>query len=216
MFGVLEKFPSICVYVHHKCVSMPRAELSLVRLADSPLLDPFTEWPAADVLGIFKIQFPKDSLNFLFKVIILHFQQHHKHPGLNIAGVCVCWPAARPREAADLSALLSAAKMLSVVEGAKSPRKCTIIKLQGGVCQKGAKADFGLLPSLQREGFQACVFPVGLSTPKCALELQCELSQPGQLPLGRNPTEKQRLWGSGQPNEQQKPVQGCKQPYGIC
>lgn len=62
--GVLWQFPFICVYAQHKYVSVPCAELSLVRLADSPLVDPFTEQPVAGVSGIFKTQFPKDSLNF--------------------------------------------------------------------------------------------------------------------------------------------------------
>lgn len=83
---------------------------------------------------------------------------HTSWPELEPVSVCVltCYQAqgsCRPL------CLPSTAKTLSVVEGVKSPRRCTIIKVQGGIFQKGEKADFGLLPSLQREGFQACVCP---------------------------------------------------------
>lgn len=158
--GVLWQFPSICVYVQHKYVSIPCAELSLVRLADSPLVDPFTEQPLAGVSGIFKTQFPKDSLNFWFKVIILHFQQRHTHPGLSVGlCLCVCWPAARPREVADHHFLQP--KCFQWFKEQNLLEKALLLSCKEESFRREKRQIFGLLPSLQREGFQACVSPMG-------------------------------------------------------
>lgn len=83
---------------------MPPAELSLMRLADSPLADPFIEQPVAGVSDRFKTQF------------------------LSL-GLCLCVPTCYNAQG---SCLLSTVKIISVIERVKSPRKCTIIELQGG------------------------------------------------------------------------------------
>lgn len=129
--------------------------------------------------------------------LFLHFQQHHLCPGLRV-GLCprapTCYKVQGWGSCRHLC-LPSIPEMLLVVEAV--PRKCTIIKLQGGAFFEGEKADFRLLPFKGR-GFglvRACLLPTDLSALIGALEPQRELSQPWQLVLGRNATGKAETMG---------------------
>lgn len=111
----------------------------------------------------------------------LHSQQHQTHPGLSV-GLSVCAELLHVPGKLQTS-LLAFYKMLSVIEEVKSPRKRTLIKLQGGAFQK--EGGFWVTAISSKEGISTLWAPQWVTVLQ-NVHWSCSVSSPS---LGNCPEE---------------------------